>query len=443
MAIKPVEYVKDSSTQGFASAGDQKTITSTNANTIQKDVDQGNTKDLDVSQQKYLDSKVDYDTLDYSDEEMEKVGENQIDTEGEDGEELENKDGKGGAVAAVAAASTAIAGAATAITLSAMGKTFDGFTSLGLSGVALGLGATNLALSLPNVFDSNLGERENQTNNAANNNTIIQNYTDTLSSDMEMMLEDSKMYSELSAGLTQAQVDTITQIGALEAEMQVYQSQGNTAKVAELKAQIEALKQGSEEENKGPQEEMDGLKENIETYTGNNAEASGVKASGDTVSAFLKEGDSMKKMAIACGSLQAVAALACASTIVFPKIWAAFAPVDGVAATIATVMFVAAGLSFSTASGMMFKNADKEGAAVDAGDEMAGYLASLQENIDGQAGFTETTSGVYTETDTAATETVAENQEAADEANGNGPQGANGNGGNKPKPEEPPTGNVA
>ena len=56
MAIKPVEYVKDSSTQGFASAGDQKTITSTNANTIQKDVDQGNTKDLDVSQQKYLDS---------------------------------------------------------------------------------------------------------------------------------------------------------------------------------------------------------------------------------------------------------------------------------------------------------------------------------------------------------------------------------------------------
>ena len=91
----------------------------------------------------------------------------------------------------------------------------------------------------------------------------------------------------------------------------------------------------------------------------------------------------------------------------------------------------------------MFSNASTEGDAANAGDEMAGYLASLQENIDGQAGFTEATSGGYTETDTAATETVAENQEAANEANGKGPQGANGNGGNKPKPEEPPTGNVA
>ena len=38
--VKPVEYIKDSSTAGFAVAGDQKPITDNNANTIKKDVDE-------------------------------------------------------------------------------------------------------------------------------------------------------------------------------------------------------------------------------------------------------------------------------------------------------------------------------------------------------------------------------------------------------------------
>ena len=41
--VNPVEYIKDSSTAGFAVAGEQKPITDNNANTIKKDVDQGNT----------------------------------------------------------------------------------------------------------------------------------------------------------------------------------------------------------------------------------------------------------------------------------------------------------------------------------------------------------------------------------------------------------------
>ena len=79
--VKPVEYIKDSSTAGFAVAGDQKPITDNNANTIKKDVDQGNTQKLDNGQTKLLDSKVDEDTIDYSNDEMKNVGKNQIDTD--------------------------------------------------------------------------------------------------------------------------------------------------------------------------------------------------------------------------------------------------------------------------------------------------------------------------------------------------------------------------
>ena len=85
--VKPVEYIKDSSTAGFAVAGDQKPITDNNANTIKKDVDQGNTEKLDNGQTRLLDSKVDEDTIDYSNDEMKNVGKNQIDTKG-----IENTD---------------------------------------------------------------------------------------------------------------------------------------------------------------------------------------------------------------------------------------------------------------------------------------------------------------------------------------------------------------
>lgn len=444
MAVKPVEYIKDSSTPGFAKAGDEKTITSDNANTIKKDADLGNTKDLDNFQSNFLENRVDYDTLDYSEEEMGKVGEQQIDTEGEDGESLEEKDQKGGAVAATAVSATsAAAGASAAIAAATGANIADGFTALVLGIATSLLSGTTLALSFPSTFDPNLGERKNQTNTAGDNNTIIQQYIDTLSSDTGAMEEDMASYTALSEMQTNAQVETITELGALQAELQVYQSQGNSSKVAELKAQMEEIKKTSEEENKEPQEEMNGLKENIETYTGNNAEATGVKASGDTVSEFLKAGEPMGKMAKASSYMSAIAGLACIAVTPFPKIWAAFIPVDGPASVAAKVLFVAAGLSFGVAAKNFNSRSSEESAAADAGEEMAGNLATLQENIDGQADYTESTSSSYSESDATATETIAENQEAANNANKGGVQGQGQGQGQKTttKPEENQPGN--
>ena len=54
MAINKVEYIKDSSTSGFAIAGDQKVINKQNAQTIEKDVEEKNTQDLTGGQKRYL-----------------------------------------------------------------------------------------------------------------------------------------------------------------------------------------------------------------------------------------------------------------------------------------------------------------------------------------------------------------------------------------------------
>ena len=316
------------------------------------------------------------------------------------------------------------------------------------AGIVATVGAgVALSCSFESTFDPNLGERKNQTNNAATNNETIQSYYDALASDMEMMEEDSKSYTELSEQLTQSQVDTITEVAALQGELQVYQAQGNSAKVAELKAQIADLQKSSEESNKEPQEEMDGLKGNIESYTANNAEAIGVKTSGDTVSEFLKQGSQMKNFAKAAqiasqlGTVAMLLGVASAAMRVGKDLsgifTAMFAGLDGAG----MAMFVAGGVMMGVAAGNFGKHADAEGAAGDAGDEMSGYLASLQENIDGQADYYESTSGEYEETDAASTELVSQNQEAADQANGPGAQGANGQP-KQPKPEEQ-TGGVA
>ena len=50
MAVNKVEYKLDSSTEGFAAAGDTVTVKSSNATTIKKDVDEGNTQELSSGQ---------------------------------------------------------------------------------------------------------------------------------------------------------------------------------------------------------------------------------------------------------------------------------------------------------------------------------------------------------------------------------------------------------
>ena len=430
MGVQPVTYKKDSSTEGFAKAGDTVGITQSNANTIQKDADQGNV-DVNNAQQLWLDKWVDEDSLDYSDEEMKKVGENQIDTEGEDGENLSEKDQKAGSNVGVAAAATgAVAACILCINDKAIKSVCDGFTGLALSIVQMAAAATCVTFSVPGMFDPNLTERKNQTNAAGDNNAIIQQYTDQMNADMETMVEETATYQELSEMQTEMTMESITNVGALQAEMQVYQSQGNQAKVAELKAQIEEEQGMAADETEGPKEEMGTIKENLDQYTGNNAEAVGVASSGTTVSEFLQAGKPMKNKAIAIAALELVAAIASALPVI-PKL--AFG-IDIAPAVIANGFSAVAALGFMTAAYLMQGNAKDEGNAASAGDEMSGYVASLNENVESQAGFTEETGGLYLETDQTSTEATEKTQQETDKANQKQAQALGGK--NKPEDKE-------
>ena len=63
MAVNKVEYKLDSSTEGFAAAGDTITVKSSNATTIKKDVDEGNTQELSSGQRFFLNNKIQSTTM--------------------------------------------------------------------------------------------------------------------------------------------------------------------------------------------------------------------------------------------------------------------------------------------------------------------------------------------------------------------------------------------
>ena len=459
--VKPVEYIKDSSTTGFAVAGDQKPITDNNANTIKKDVDQGNTQKLDSGQTKYLEGKVDEDTIDYSNDEMKNVGKNQIDTEGTDHKDngivASATTGAGIAAAATAGAIVQSTTVSTTMTVNvgAIGtipakqvqvqvntvKAADGFTQLLMSGLLLASGIASAVLAF--LLDPTLSEKKNQTNASEDTNQTIQNYFDLMTSDMDTMVEDAEKYKDLSDTKLTGDVDRITQIGALQAQLSVYESQGNFEKVTELQTQLDELTQEGEQDPTGAM--LGDLEKGLETYSANSAEASGVLESGQTVAEFLQQGNKLKVLAAINSTLLGLCGLYCISAVVgmFPKLAPFFPDLGGNLA--AKIMMGAAGAAFAVASYQMGATAKAEGDAGDAGDKMQEYVNNLRSNVEQQTGFTESTGAEYTTITTENAETTQKVQEGVDKANKNNPTQpagsnptipTNGNG-NGEKPEEP------
>ena len=458
MGVKPVEYKKDSSTQGFAVAGDEKVITKQNANTIKKDVDQGNTKDLDNGQERCLERYVDYDNIEYTEDENKNVGRNQIKTTNGDGEDLSEKDGKAGGAGAAAGAIVGAAGAAAAATIllvvgtskkgAELAKKLPG--AMLAAGIVAAAGATaTLALSYEGTFDPYLGERKNQTSQAESNDQIIQQYYDELTNNMDSMTADSVAYAEAAEKKFGESMALIDVIGEIDAKIIEYRAQGNEAKVAELMKQKEQYKKDAEVLNTDDPDGMGALKENIELYASRNAEAQGVSESGDVVSTFLKDGGPMENWAKAAQDACYVGVLAMAVGVVFAAIrigkdlagilTAPFAAPDNAG----MLLYVVGGVMMGLAAKNFGKRAGDEGAACDAGNQMGQYVAQLNENIDAQAGYTEETAAGYTAIDEAGAEEMAKTQQGVDEANKGlaGAVGGTTSPGGGDKPDDKPDGN--
>src|SRR5574344_284205 len=158
MGVKPVKYDKPSSTAGFANAGDEKAITKTNANTIQKDVKQGFVETLDNAQKNYLSEFVDEDNIKYSEDEQKNVGKSQINTDGTKNNTKKDIAGNLGQVggAAVAAGAATIGGASFAGQLT--GEMLDTNKLADIPFGAIGAGALAVtAASLVNMIANTHG----------------------------------------------------------------------------------------------------------------------------------------------------------------------------------------------------------------------------------------------------------------------------------------------
>ena len=436
--VNPVEYIKDSSTAGFAVAGEQKPITDDNANTIKKDVDQGNTAKLDSGQTKFLEGRVDEDTIDYSNDEMKNVGKNQIDTEGtENSNDLKTA----GTMAGSAVSGAGFLFASTMLTCC---KSFEGlmntFFAPLMGGIFLASGA--VAIVSANAFDDQYGNRMSQMNTAGDTNQTIQNYYDLMTSDMDTMVEDAEKYKDLSDTKLTGDVDRITQIGALQAQLSVYESQGNQEKVAELQTQIAELTQEGEQDPTGAM--LGDLEKGLETYSGNSAEASGVAESGSTVAEFL--GDGNKMGAFATVNAVMLGGCAVAGGIMAGKAWRNVTIFTSWMSALGSALSLAGVVLYTTAAVKMGNKAKDEFKCADAGSEMQEYVNNLRSNVEQQTGFTESTGAEYTTITTENAETTQKVQEGVDKANKNNPTQpagsnpttpTNGNG-NGEKPEETP-----
>ena len=432
--VKPVEYIKDSSTTGFAVAGDQKPITDNNANTIKKDVDQGNTKKLDNGQTKFLEGRVDEDTIDYSNDEMKNVGKNQIDTKG-----TENTD------AGNAAGTTAgMVGLATLqVYLGKLLAATNGWTAplIGAAYVAEGV----LTQKLVKAFDDQYDNRVKQLEAKDNTNQTIQNYFDLMTSDMDTMVEDAEKYKALSDSKLASDIERMTQIGVLQGQIASLQEQGNLEKVAELQAQLDELTQEGEKDPTGAM--LGDLEKGLETYSGNSAEASGVAESGDVVSEFLGDGKTMGILAqvnaliLTAGALMGV--VIAAKGIAKSGIWSKIPALIGAAICLGGIYL------YTQAALDMKKKGSNEFKCADAGSEMDKKVKDLRSNVEQQTGFTETTGAGYTKITTENAETTKKVQDGINKANKNNPTqptgsnpttptNGNGNGdGNGEKPKEP------
>jgi len=422
VAVKPVEYNHQSSsadlqsvTQGANKANlKDVTLTASNANEVKKDEDQGFTETLDKAQEAFLSDNVDTDTITYTEDEKKNTGKKAIDTKKTgDASTASGAVAGGGAVVGSAAVSVA-----TIMALPALESAYS--TAAEIPFVPAIVGALALAASIGvkscvAAFDNQYNNRMEQNQKAADTNATVQKYTDTLNSNVEAMGQESSKYTELSGKTQDTNLSNVQQLAALQIQYNDLMAQGNIKGAADIKAQIDALKQGAAVDPNA--DAMKECKDNISSYQQNNAEASGVSESGSTVSEFLKDGATMGTWGNIIGSVMGVAAAIDAAAVAKSVASAAktgfFFFAAEIVAMIGAALFAAAAVINGLAAKEMFAKAKDENSCGNSGDAMETKVNDLNSQITTQSGETGTVSTGYTTEDTTVTETTQKAQEAA------------------------------
>ena len=414
MAVKPVEYNHQSSSADLQSAtqGANKanlkdvTLTASNANEVKKDEDQGFTETLDKAQEAFLSDNVDTDTITYTEDEKKNTGKKAIDTKGTD-----KNSSAAGTAANVGGTAVAAGGFIFASSLVASHKGLQaamcGWTAPIIGAIYLASGA--LAITLAKNFDNLYKSRMEQEQKASDTNATIQQYNDTLNSNVEAMGQESSKYTDLSGKTQDTNLSNVQQLAALQIQYNDLMAQGNIKGAADIKAQIDALKEGAAVDPNA--DAMKECKDNISNYQQNNAEASGVAESGSSVAEFLGDGKTMGTFAMVNAALLAIGAIAGAilavKAITKGDLFSKIPGVIGAALCIAGIALY--GLAATTVS----SRGKDENKCADAGNNMQSKVNDLNSQITTQSGETGTVSTGYTTEDTTVTETTQKAQDAA------------------------------
>lgn len=382
VAINKVEYKLDSSTEGFAVAGDNVTINKQNADTVKADVDAGNTETLTKGQRSFLTFAVKHsgDNVEYdatgSMDDLEngpfKIGNGN--EENHTGDALGTMAAAGGAMvgatAGVAAMATATAAEAAFAETMQQGLTvkagiMNSYTAVLIGGIDVASG--ELSIAMATTFDSNLGQRESDSASADDTIGTINDQLEILKNEIETLSQPEQAEGEGEGtapaptegtsptegeGAEEPQKTLSDQIEELNQKLAECEANGDTAGAEEIRAQLEELIASVTPPEEGEEEDP------AVTAEQNGQNAATAVDYGQSVASVLREGSTMGKLA----SINAVALTGCAvvSGVLAVKAYLGSNMFTLPNATAGSILCGVGTLLFGTSAGIMTNKAVKE-----------------------------------------------------------------------------------
>ena len=382
-------------------------ITSGNAKEIYTKYKKGEVN-LSPAQQKYCENfltpeeidEVSYDTDVKNKEGKDKIG---------DAEKAESHGGQGANVAVATAGNAAAIASFPLVAKKALAV--DGFTAVVLGAAAVVIAASTIVFS--KMFDAGYKDRTGAKDKADDTNATIDGYANALLDTMDMMNEDMDAYTKLSQDYTLTVNTNTSQLASLQVDLAAAQAAGDKAGVENIKNQ---MKQIEGMDLSGQTDEMDETKGRLDEYNAANSESQGVSSAGQSVSDFLKEGTALGVVASvnAIGLTLCGAAAGAVAVGHCPKL-APFFPDFGTSIA-AKVMYALSAASFGISAKTMGSKAKNEFECGSAGCDMEGHVGALNDMIEQQAGYVESTTENFDSTDESSTESQAEAQEKGNKA---------------------------
>ena len=384
MAINKVEYIKDSSTSGFAIAGDQKVINKQNAQTIEKDVEEKNTQDLTGGQKRYLNNALEgSDNLNY-----ENTGGNETDLDNNENVENDTSDnatpkhsntGPGAKEGLTTMGSMGAAGAAAGMT--GMAFAFAQQQGVSMAQVAMNawaapiIGGIDLALAAGAtvgvaMFDSSYSERLSEASAVSEYISTIDEYIQNMDIDIQSFVDEIDEGEESPDVPKEPEVDNNEKLVTLQAELDEAIANGDEERANELRAQIEEIKNG--EGAKVPAKNEEQIAAEV---VARNSEAHDIGGFTTDVASFLSEGNIYGKFGVINSA--ALAVCTAGSTFLSVLAWRGANLFNTPLAIAGAAMCIAASATFATATGLMTAKTVNEYKCGASGNNLTNKLGEL------------------------------------------------------------------